>query len=200
MLFMLPRNLDENRSSRPGNDVTQGVPGEERVLGRQVNSKDQPPDPPSWQESPGTLPSSLPVGHRRKPHPLLYTHFVLSSIATSIILLDHHNDPGWGARWAENRTMLTVYTWSWDINLPWITWLSPISSRIRTWASQLQSTEVFWYTPFPPVPKNKIRQLFGVINNNNTRRLCMLLKLIIKDFWFQVPWKKHTSPCLSHCI
>lgn len=45
------------------------------------------------------------------------------------------------------------------------------------------------------LPKNKIGLLFGLMSSNNTR-LCMLPKLIIKEFWFQVTGKKYT-PTLS---
>lgn len=100
----MPRNLSESTSSRPGKAVKESAQMEESVLGRQVTSTHQLLDPSIPTEVPAAILAQEHCPHHcpwvTEDSILFAYYFVLSSIITSIILTDHHNDPGWGTSWA----------------------------------------------------------------------------------------------------
>lgn len=113
VLFMLPRNLSENRSSNPGNDVTESTRVEDSVLGRQVNSTDPLLEPPI---SAGVPASALVQEYC--PHPFPWVTGGNSILSATTLYFQVWSPPfsyltitmtlGWGASWEENSTMFIV--------------------------------------------------------------------------------------------
>lgn len=72
--------------------------------------------------------------------------------------------------------------------------------ELRSQGLQVQKSLVSVFSIFCCSLRTKQSSCLGWWINNKTRRLHILPHWIIEDFGFHKTWRRHTPPCLSHCI